>query len=324
MADFDRSSSIFQRCPIERVTKDGRDYDKYTCTGILTFTPKKYTHEGGVKKLGYNLFSACRDFSDVIYIYLWKVLIPLDLNAAEIETATKTKFMNVYCQKCECPEECVISVQYKIYATLHELNKWDEERASTMYTYQDRMYVKFEVDIKTRSVTLDKVHCGIDTSGPQWEVPSKYYCKREDYKENFASGSVVQSSSRTDWKLGWYHCHMEVAGPASMEGLDFVCQWTFKLESNAPTRMLERLDMRVLQTATSKEVVKATTPNTKVIGTGPEPRLVAQQLREAVYPQVSSINGFIAAILALVAVTCLCATVSNVVPLLRKKEEASA
>lgn len=286
--------SIF---PCERRPFAGQ-FDIQVCHGYLAFVHEK------------DVGDKAKDFAASEHLALAKYYFAVELKynlrvQAEVEPLVKTKVTRIPCEDCGCASQCVLNANYELsYLLCKGGNKATQcdpnSPRSGVYTYSDIAHILFTVTPNNRVLNIHSLYATSESDETGTDLPLKYLTKISNSK-------------------GEFFCKIRMAGPASSatNGRRFTLKFIFRLDQKA--RFLENSFFGRSLATKFPEVNNVEISGISVKGGVPrEPK--AQHAGSPSYPQIEKTYTLVCAIVAMIALTCVCATISNLVPALKKNK----
>jgi len=290
--DIDSKNGNYKDC--ERASS-GPEQETQTCHGFLAYIHQIDSGNRDKRfKSGLDLAMARWEFRLQV-VYNLKV-------SDDVNLKVKTKVEALPCKNCKCDDDCELDVKFQLdHKLCNSGDPNDCSRTDNVYTFADWAYFFFFLDVKTRKLTPHQIHATSEKDGVGAQIPLSYIEK------------VWHS------KAGEILVQFPIAGPASEAGLKFDLKWTFRLESLA-RRFLEDATDRVLESPKAKVAV---TDIKGIDASAPPKKLnLAEQINANNNAELQKVYNLCAAIIGVIALTCVCATVSNILPMFRKKSYA--
>jgi len=298
ISDFDAKDGNYKDCTRADVPGND-DQQSQVCEGFLAIIHKIDSGNGADRD---------KDFQSSLDLAMvrWKFQLEAIYNLVvsdQVDLKVKTKVEDLPCANCNCDDDCELDVNFKLD---HQIcggpAKTDCPRSDNIYTFADQGYFYFFLDIKTRRLTPHQIHASSikDSSGAP--LPLSYII-----------GTHVDQP-------GELLISLPIAGPASEAGLKFNLKFTFRLESLA-RRFLEDANDRVLQKKTKAKVAVTNIKNIDA-STPPKKLSLKEQINANNNAELKKVYNLCAAIIGVIALTCVCATIANIIPAFKKKSYA--
>jgi len=278
-------------------------HDVQTCYGFLAFAHTSELKGDASEADRAHDYNTGLKFAIARWEFQLNVVYHLHTSAV-VKTKIKTKVLELPCENCNCKQLCTLDVNFVLNHKLCQeasVHSCDNKPAhGKTYTYGDVATIKFWLDIKTRNLVLHEIH---------------------GFNAEDTTGSLLDNALHTritDNKLGYYYLKFPIAGPASDVGKKFSLKFTFRLTVHS-ARFLEDTNDRVLQTDTPS-VAFTDVEGIRAMGSPDEKAAEAlQKDKSTKYPQLNQIYSLVFAIIGVVGLTCICATVGSILPFFKKE-----
>jgi len=284
-------------CPRTPSTIGGKPYETQECFGILAFV-----HSSELASPSGRADHFQKSLNNALLRFQFNLRVRYDLTVEDtVELIVKTKITNLPCVGCSgaaCNDPCRLDVNFNIE---HKLCRTDDyactQTHAVSYFYGDIAYIRFDLDVKTRTLTLHSIYAtsAIDSTGAQ--LPASVLTKTQNNE------------------LGVFYLGIPIAGPADGAGRDFSLKFIFKL-STTVRRQLEDISDRVLEKKAPVDVTYRDIDGFKTLDK--DGKEFNTEIKE---PELGKVYTFTLAMIGVISLTCLCLTISNLAPFFTKRKQ---
>lgn len=287
-------------CPRTPKTVGGKPFEIQECFGIVAFVHKSEFATPPSRNDDFQ-----KSLNNALLRFQFNLKVNYDLTVEDtVELIVKTKITKLPCVGCTgtaCNDPCKLDVNFNIE---HKLCRTDDYACASThavsYFYGDIAYIRFDLDVKTRTLTLHSIFAtsAIDATGV--ELPA----------------SVLTKTKNDD--LGVFYLGIPIAGPADGAGRDFSLKFIFKLSTKVLRRQLEDISDRVLEKKAPVDVTYRDIDGFKTLDK--DGKEFNTEIKE---PELGKVYTFTLAMIGVISLTCLCLTISNLAPFfVKRKQEA--